>query len=406
MGEARSVVEELRGAISGTEIVRLTQELVRIDSVTGAEAKVMRRVQTWLAEHDCAANVIGREDARPNLVTHVGVEAGPLLAFNGHLDTVPIGSLEEWKEDPLGGVVRNGRLYGRGSFDMKGPCAVMMHVVALLRRAGSRFRGRVQLQLVADEEKSSHYGTRFLLEEMTAGRLPRPDAVLIGEKSNLKLRLADRGSFPFRIRFRGRSSHTAMARVSGVNPIAHAAAAIPLLEARLERFHAAVGYPIRSVNAIQAGVVSNQVPAECTLTVDRRLVPGETKESVLKEVDEILAGIKRSIPELDWHIIPFPRPDGQDEFSPPNLTPDDHPFAASVRDAFRRVTGHTPATFVDWGGGTDARIFREHAVPAIVLGPTGDGHHGADEYVDVDALVQLAHIYLELAVGMAADSRG
>jgi acetylornithine deacetylase/succinyl-diaminopimelate desuccinylase-like protein len=319
---------------------------------------------------------------------------------------VPIGSPEEWTEDPLGGVVRDGRLYGRGSFDMKGPCAVMMHVVALLRMMRSRFRGRVQLQLVTDEEKSSHYGTRYLLEEIEAGRLPRPDAVVIGEKSNLKLRLADRGSFPFRIRFRGRSSHTAMARVSGVNPIAHAAAAIPLLEVGLERFHAAVGYPIRSVNAIQAGVASNQVPAECTLTVDRRLVPGETKESVLKEVDEILAGVKRSIPELDWQVIPFQRPDGQDEFSPPNLTAHDHPFAASVREAYRRVTGRIPGTFVDWGGGTDARIFRETGVPAIVLGPTGDGHHGADEYVDVDALVQLAHIYIELSVGMALGDRG
>jgi acetylornithine deacetylase/succinyl-diaminopimelate desuccinylase family protein len=406
MGEAKSVIEELRGVVSGAEIVRLTQELVRIDSVTGAEAKVMRRAQAWLTEHDCAPSVVGREDARPNLVAHVGAGSGPLLAFNGHLDTVPIGSRDEWNEDPLGGVVRDGRLYGRGSFDMKGPCAVMMHVVALLRSAGPRFPGRVQLQLVTDEEKSSHYGSRYLLEEMGARRLPRPDAVVIGEKSNLKLRLADRGSFPFRIRFLGRSSHTAMARVSGVNPIAHAAAAIPLLEARLEQFHAAVGYPIRSVNAIQAGVVSNQVPAECTLTVDRRLVPGETKESVLKEIDEVLARVKRSIPELYWEVIPFPRPDGQDEFSPPNLTPDDHPFAASVRDAYRRVTGRTPDTFVDWGGGTDARIFREAGVPAIVLGPTGDGHHGADEYVDVDALVQLAHIYLELAVGMARGGRG
>jgi succinyl-diaminopimelate desuccinylase len=405
MGEDRAVIEEVRKAISGPEIVQLTQELVRIDSVTGTEANVMRQAQTWLAEHGCAASVFGREDTRPNLVAVVGAGAGPLLAFNGHLDTVPIGSSEEWTEDPLGGVVRNGRLYGRGSFDMKGPCAVMMHVVALLRSAGSRFPGRIQLQLVTDEEKSSHFGTRYLLEEIEAGRLPRPDAVVIGEKSNLKLRLADRGSFPFRIRFRGRSSHTAMARVSGINPIAHAAAAIPMLEAKLERFHAAVGYPIRSVNAIQAGVASNQVPAECTLTVDRRLVPGETKESVLKEIDEILAGVKRSIPELDWQIIPFRRPDGQDEFSPPNLTADDHPFAASVREAYRRVTGRTPDTFVDWGGGTDARIFREAGVPAIVLGPTGDGHHGADEYVDVDALVQLAHIYLELSVGMTLGGR-
>jgi acetylornithine deacetylase/succinyl-diaminopimelate desuccinylase-like protein len=287
---------------------------------------------------------------------------------------------------------------------MKGACAAMMHAVAILQQHADNLPGRVELQLVSDEEEASHFGTQYLVEQVTAGRLPRPDGVLIGEKSDLRIRVAERGHFQFRLRFRGRASHTATARVLGVNPIMHAAAAVLRLDRPLDAFHPAVGHPVISVNRIEAGVVTNQVPAECTLTIDRRLIPGESVDSVRAEITGVLEAVRREIPDLDWTLEPLTGPDGREEFSPANMTPVDHPFVGQVRDAFRVATGREGEIFVDWGGGTDARLFRACDIPTVVVGAVGSGFHGADEYARVDSLVTLARVYLATAARVLTHS--
>jgi acetylornithine deacetylase/succinyl-diaminopimelate desuccinylase-like protein len=329
-------------------------------------------------------------------VADLGPGAGPLLVLNGHVDTVPIAPGEQWDGDPHAARVADGRLYGRGALDMKGACGVMMHVAAVLRRAGAELPVRVQLQLVADEEATGYYGTGYLVELVQAGRLARPDGVLIGEKSDLRVRVAERGQFQFQLVFRGRAAHTATARVLGVNPIAHAAAAALRLDRPLAAFHPAVGHPVISVNRIQAGVANNQVPAECTLTIDRRVIPGETRESVVAEIEAQLAEVRRDIPDLDWRLVPVTGPDGREEYNPANMTPLDHPLVGLVRAAVGRVTGREAEIFVDWAGATDARLFRDLGIPTVVLGGAGSGFHGANEHVRVDSLLVLARAYLDV----------
>jgi acetylornithine deacetylase/succinyl-diaminopimelate desuccinylase-like protein len=396
-----TLARELQAAVREAEVVDAARALIRARSVTGAEGPAVEAAGAWLAARGVAGTVVGRTADRPNLLAEVGPGGrGPLLVLNGHLDTVPVGPGEGWDVDPWGGDVRDGRLYGRGALDMKGACGAMLHAVAVLAAAAPRLAGRVQLQLVADEEATAHFGTGYLVELMAAGRLARPDWVLIGEKSDLKIRVAERGQFQFHLVFRGRAAHTATARLLGVNPIAHAAAAVLRLDRHLEAFHPAVGHPVVSVNRIQAGVANNQVPAECTVTVDRRLVPGETRESVVAEVEAALADVRGQFPDLDARLVPVTGPDGREEYNPANMTPPDHALVGRVRAGLRDVTGREPELFVDWAGATDARLFRALGIPTVVLGAVGSGFHGANEHARVDSLVTLARVYLAVAADL------
>src|SRR5690606_16429661 len=152
--------------------------------------------------------------------------------------------------------------------------------------------------------------------EIEAGKLPRPDYMLIGESSQLKVRNAERGIFGFKVRCIGRASHTASARVSAINAIALAAMGVLAIEGDIDREHPAVGKPVISGNMIEAGIANNVVPGECTITVDRRTIPGETDQTVLEEVREKLDAVKQTDPNFDYEIIPS-RDEG---YTPANIT--------------------------------------------------------------------------------------
>lgn len=391
-------VDDLVARVDEKEVLDAAQCLIRVPSVSGSETAVMAAASAWLAARGGVGRELARVSDRPNLVCELaGPAPGPVLAFNGHLDTVPVSPGERWETDPFGATVKDGILYGRGALDMKGACGAMMHAFALLSEVREKLCGRVQLQLVCDEERNAYFGTQFLLEQVSAGRLVRPDGVVIGEKSDLRVRIAERGHFEFRIVFTGRAAHTAVARVAAVNPILHAARAALRLDRPLEAYHPAVGHPIISVNGIEAGVAANQVPAQCTITVDRRVVPGETREGVLREVTDVLEEVRREVPELEYEIVPMRAPDGAEQYSDATMTPPDHPFVVEVRAAYQRVTGREAPWFVDWAGGTDARLFRAQGIPTVVLGAQGSGFHGANEHARVDSLVILARVYVALA---------
>jgi acetylornithine deacetylase/succinyl-diaminopimelate desuccinylase family protein len=377
-------------------LARLAHDLVRIPSVTGQEGEVMAFAETWLEEAGFEVAKYAGQPDRPNLVASIGPAAGPLLALNGHLDTVPVPGDEPWTHPPFEGVVSEGRLYGRGALDMKGSCAAMMWAGAQLARRTGELPGRVQLHLVVDEEQGGKQGSGVLAGAMRNGLLPVPDAVFSGELSWLHIRTAERGIVRFRIRFLGRSAHSARARADGLNALAVAARGILALERHLDRFHPAVGYPVISLNTITGGEAVNQVPASCTVRVDRRTVPGETADSVLDDVRTVLD----AIPETtgDGRHLPVRYELVVDEAdraaeTEPNMTPVEEPVVAVLRRQAEAVLGFRPEPFTDWGGATDARWYRALGVPTVILGPTGRGAHAADEYVDLPALAAVAEIY-------------
>jgi succinyl-diaminopimelate desuccinylase len=313
--------------------------------------------------------------------------------MNGHLDTVPVSDLLDWRTGPFDPTISEDgkKLFGRGASDMKSSVAVMLHVMQVLSSQPVPLRGSVQTHVVSDEETGGAFGTRFLIEEIAAGRLPRPNYCLIGEKSDLKVRNAERGLLAVDVTCFGRASHTAAARVTGVNAIAKAAKAILALEKDIDRFHPAVGKPVISVNTIHAGIAHNVVPGECKFSIDRRLIPGETRDSAVAEIVATLDDIASQDPAFRYEL----EVDPLKNYIPPNITDDSSLIVQALQASISQVTGQAPEYFVAWAGATDGRFYRQAGIDTVGYGPGGENAHGANEAVQIDDLVIQARVYVE-----------
>jgi succinyl-diaminopimelate desuccinylase len=383
--------------VNRDEIVALASRLISIPSTSGKERAVMAEVTRWCSASDLRFDVRESDPDRPNVVITLGdPAAGPLVVMNGHLDTVPVSDRLAWKTGPYDPTVSDDakKLVGRGASDMKSSVAVMLHVLDVLKDVP--LRGSLQAHVVSDEETGGAFGTKFLLEEIAVGRLPRPDYCLIGEKSDLKVRNAERGLLAVDVTCIGRASHTAAARVTGVNAIAKAAKAILALEKDIDRYHPAVGKPVISVNEIQAGVAHNVVPGECTFSIDRRLIPGETRESVLAEIVATLDDVANEDPAFRYELDVDPH----NNHIPANITEDSSPIVRALQASIRKVTGEEPEYFVAWAGATDGRFYRQAGVDTVGYGPGGENAHGANEAVQIDDLVTQARVYVETITRM------
>jgi acetylornithine deacetylase/succinyl-diaminopimelate desuccinylase len=380
--------------IDRDRLVELVTSLVSIPSVTGDELAIMEHVSGIFEGAGIQYVVTASDPARPNIVAWIGSGEGPTIAMNGHLDTVPVSDPDRWKTDPLTGVVSDDgrKIYGRGSSDMKGAVGVMIYTMLALK--DEPLRGTLQAHIVCDEERGADFGTKHVLREIEAGRIPRPDYVLIGEGSQLKVRNAERGIFGFRVRFIGRASHTAAARVSGINAIALAAKGILAIEGDLDKEHPAVGKPVISVNKIAAGIASNVVPGECIITVDRRTIPGETRESVLAEVRAKLDAVKAVDSNFNYEILTS---DEEEGYTPANITDESSPIVQALQQSIRETLDREPEFFKTWAGATDGRLYRFAGIETVGFGPSGEAAHGANEAVNVDDLVSQAQVYIATA---------
>jgi acetylornithine deacetylase/succinyl-diaminopimelate desuccinylase family protein len=378
--------------VSRDAIVALASRLIAVPSTSGEERAIMEDVARWCDAAGLRNETVALDPERPNVIVTLGDPgSGPTIVMNGHLDTVPVSDPAAWASGPYDPTLsEDGRkLVGRGASDMKSSVAVMLHVAELLKDAP--LNGCVQVHVVSDEETHGKFGTLFVLDEVAAGRLPRPDYCLIGEKSDLKVRNAERGLLAVNVKILGRASHTAAARVTGVNAIAKAAKAILALEGDIDRFHPAVGKPVISINTIQAGVAHNVVPGECTFSIDRRLVPGETRDSAIAEIGAKLDAIAAEDPKFRYELDIDPLGD----HIPANITDDGSPLVQAVQASIRAVTGQEPEYFVAWAGATDGRFYRQASIDTVGYGPGGENAHGANEAVLIDDLVTQARVYVE-----------
>lgn len=373
-------------------IIDIASQLIAIPSPSGEEKAVMDFVAGWCDARGLSYTIVANDPLRPNVIVSVGDPAtGPTIAMNGHLDTVPVSDPDKWRTGPYVPTVSEDgkKIFGRGASDMKSSVGVMLYLVDFFKN--SNLKGCLQAHVVSDEETSAKFGSIFVIEEIAAGRLPRPDYVFIGEKSDLKVRNAERGILGLEVIFHGRASHTAAARATGINAIAKAAKGILALEKDLEKFHPAVGKPVISVNMIEAGVAHNVVPGEAKISVDRRLIPGETLESVVAEIRAALDEPKATDPDYSYTMVVDPTGD----FIAANITDEQSPFVKAIQDGVRNVTGKEPEYFVAWAGATDGRFYRQAGIDTVGFGPGGENAHGANEAGYIDDLVVQAKVYVE-----------
>ena len=371
----------MREHVDQQAVVATTQALVRVDTRNppGNEDRIVATCRELLAPLDAEVEVVEPAPGRASLVAVLPRRGKPVLVVNGHLDVVPI-SAGDWTVDPFGGDVADGRVWGRGTADMKGGIAAALEAVAALDRSGREPAWDLVFHLVADEERGGRWGTQVLVEK---GFCDGVAACLVPEPTDLDVCVAERGLLVAHLTTLGRPSHGSAPR-KGVSAIETAAKAVLALHAA--EFdgepHPLLGRPTANIGEIAGGSGHNTVAESCRVTIDRRVLPGATLDSTLAEVEAKVAAV--GDPDLRYEIE-------VEVFGEASELDPRHPWAALVGRCLAEVTGRQPEV-IGMPFTTDARFVRNGAgVPAVVCGPGGIAQaHVHDEWVAVDRLVDAA----------------
>jgi succinyl-diaminopimelate desuccinylase len=391
--------------IDADELVALTRDLVRIPSVvrpgdpTATEAAVAAHVEGWLRAEGFTVEVHEVAPGRPNVLASIGdAAAGPTLLLEGHTDVVTEGNAAEWSHPPFGGDLLDGRIYGRGSADMKSGLAAAMIAAAVIKRSGARLGGRLVVGALVDEE-GDMLGARHLCTTALGREL---SAAIICEPEQNELCLEQRGVVWARVTVRGRMAHGAMPE-AGINPITALGALLreaPALERRLRRLCRRSPHlrpptvtPTMARAPVQGVAQSNVIPSTAQATLDVRLTPGPDADAVAKEIDVACQRAMDACPgaTVEWQPVSGYRLATRVERTDPLVR-------AMVRGV-RQATGRAPR-FGGVPGSTDGTILRTTlGIPIVTCGP---GHrlipHQVDEYVDVAELIDAAKIYVASAL--------
>jgi acetylornithine deacetylase len=373
-----------KNSVSRSEVLEILQELIRTPSVNpsiapeeghGEEAiaNIARQcleakgVKSWLEE---------AAPGRPNVVAEVGAGQRGTVVFCAHLDTVGTSGMTIPPFEP---TLEGDRVYGRGSYDMKGGAAAAMAAAVALARED--FPGKVLVALVADEEYAS-IGAQDFVKRHNA------DACVLTEPSEGRLILAHKGFVWAEIVTKGRAAHGSRwdLGVSAIAKMAKIIAALELFDQQQLRnmTHPLVGPGSQHCSLIRGGSGLSTYAEECTLHVERRTLPGEAPESVMKELKNVI----RSTGEDGQLRIMLDRP--------PFTCDANAKIANSARSAAMSVTGQFPeiAGVSYW---MDAALFANAGIPTVNYGPSGAGAHEAVEWVDMNSVVTTAQVLVETA---------
>lgn len=385
----------MRDLVDVDRLVDATRALVAADSQNppGHERAAVDIARGLLDGLGAAVTEVEPVPGRPSLVAHVGAGDRPTLIVNGHLDTVPF-EAAAWTHDPLGGEIADGRIWGRGSADMKGGIAAAIEAVHVARRAcggADRLPCDVVFHLVADEETGGEHGTRVLLERgLIAG-----DACIDPEPTSLHVSVAERGLLQAAVTVTGVPAHASEPH-RGDSAIERAARLVLALQgADYGEEHPLLGRPSSNVGIIEGGTGINVVAERCTLKVDRRVLPGATASGALETVRR---KIDAADPTVNYTVETL-------VFGEASELPAGDRFLDRFQDAYRAALGRD-GEIIGMQFTTDARFVRNQArIPAIVCGPGDlDQAHRVDESVAVDALVDATLVYAHLLAGFGAST--
>lgn len=375
--------------MSEQDLISFACSLIRTPSVSGDENAV---VDVILREmRTVGFDAFWRDDVGSAVGVILGAEPGPTLLLCGHCDTVGIAAGVEWRHDPFGGEIEDGFIYGRGAADMKGALAAMIHAAGAADR--SKLCGRVIVAATVMEENLEGAALKFIMDGI------RPDFVVIGEATGLRLNRGGRGRAEIHLETVGRPAHSSNPEVGrnavlDMLPVVAAAAALPV------RSDPLLGPAICALTDIISDPYPGYsvIPSRCRVTYDRRLLPGETPEGVLAEFQELAsaappgAELRVRIAEGAHHTYTGQTLRGP-KFLPAWVFPEEHPFVQTALQGLR-AAGLNPAIGA-YRFCTDAAYSAGTAgVPTVGFGPGREQDaHVVDERIAVEELIAAGRGY-------------
>jgi succinyl-diaminopimelate desuccinylase len=405
-----SKAELIHGVNRNGELVELLQSLLKIPSVNppGDTTDIAQFIHDYLKEHGVESRIIVTKPGIANIVSSVG-EGRPHLILNGHLDTFPAEVGEPWNVPPYSGVLKEGKIYGRGAGDMKGGLAALLY--SYVKLAKSPLKGKLTFTGTSDEETGGEWGALWLLDNDPS---VMGDAVLNGEPSGLTVRIGEKSRVSIVLEAEGKAAHGSFSGYVGENAIMKMVRILPFVEefkgtpARftdetrklteevMKGYKQQYGHESETmsdvlkevtinIGTINGGSEDNIVPAYCKVKVDTRLPIGITPS-------EITEMIKNKIHSVDPTIkVSWARPPQivtESTYSDINER-----ITQILANNSHEITGDEPL-YSFTSGGTDCRFWRKRGVPAICYGPKVYGMGGVDEYITVNDLIITAKVQL------------
>jgi succinyl-diaminopimelate desuccinylase len=383
---------DLLKRIVENELVELTQKLVRFKTINppGNELEVASYIGELLEREGLSVDILDHGGGRGSLVGRLPGGRDPGLIYSGHLDVVPAEGT--WQRDPFSGDIADGKIWGRGTTDMKSGVAAMIIAASAVARAGLELKGPLYLSFTAGEEADN------LGAEETVKNYPFDpvQAVFISEPSNNDIFTAEKGALWLEIRTVGRAAHISRME-EGRNALTMM---VPIL-AELEKLeipfehHALLGDYRRSTNAIRAGGNTNTIPADCVVKVDQRTLPGQDHKALVDKIRDMINQVAQRSRLADFKAEVRVILD-----NPPLEVDYREPVLQTLFDITADVNGRKQEGPKGVGYFTDAVKFAPALnVPFAICGPGNPGlNHQADEWVSIDKLIDSARIYAMTAV--------
>ncbi|SEA35578.1 putative selenium metabolism hydrolase [Thalassobacillus cyri] len=371
------------------DVIELCQSLVKIKSYSGEEDQVAETIQKY-AEERGVDEVITDEYGNVLLIWN-GDRPGPTVLFDGHIDTVPV-QKDQWSVGAFSGEVKDGKIYGRGTSDMKGAVSAMISAAFNFAEDTNRsFPGKIVVSCSVHEECFEGVATRLVSEKV------KPDFVVIGEASNLDLNRGQRGRAEIVVETFGKPAHSSNPE-KGLNAVYQMTKLINGIRELPVAKHEVMGEGILELTDIKSSPYpgASVVPSHCTATFDRRLLVDETKESVLAPIQDLIEKLKKEDPAFVAKVSYATGEErcytgeiiGDERFFPGWLYDDQETFVQASRKGLQLLG--LDAAISHYSFCTNGSHFAgEAGIPTIGFGPSPESlAHIDDEYIEIDQLVK------------------
>lgn len=381
------------------EAITLLKDILKIDSTNGNEKAVADYLTTALDRYGIASEQVEYAKGRNQLIASLKgkqQQNSKKLGFTGHMDVVPVGEIP-WKYPPFSATEEDGKIYARGSSDMKAGLAAQVVAMIELKEQGLPFAGEIQLLATVGEETSA-IGAGQLVELGYGSDL---DALVIGEPTNNLIVIAHKGALWLRITTLGKTAHGSMPS-EGINAVEHM---LKLLTRFQEKFDFSlevdelVGASTSSIDVIHGGNGTNVIPDTCTVEIDIRTIAKQDHQLILKDVQSMITELQETIPNLNATIEVINDLESV-------RTEKDDAFVELVYSTVESVTGNQIKPF-GGPGYTDGSQFTKakKKYPIVILGPgIGEMAHQPNEYVEINAYLQSIEIYKKLALSYLTET--
>lgn len=366
--------------------IKILSDLIAIPSVNGREALVADYLTQLFADYPAQIERVEYAPGRDNLVVTIG-DQGPLLGFSGHEDVVAATPSSDWTYPPFQATVKDGKLYGRGASDMKSGLAAMVVAMLDLLESDQPLPGRLRL-LASVGEETGEYGAAQLT---AAGYANDLQGLVIGEPTDLTVRISHKGIIDYKVESVGKSVHSSRPELgqNAILPLLSFAEQAQSVLAKADQIDPALGGLTHVISQIQGGEQINSVPAHAWLTGNIRTIPAYPNATVMQQLETIV----QQLNDQGAHLtLTYSYPE-------PPLPSQEHTALAQLASQVLQQKFNLSGAMVAGTGATDASEYHHVAdLPIVIVGPAdGMSDHQVDEFVTVAKYLRGCQFYQELA---------